>query len=165
VIVLFYIAVALIGATVHRWRDRQPRSPRRTVEIYLLWWLAVVLGLGGIVGGIYHLVDGKDLAEQIGFTNGDGGFQTEVGFGDIAVGAICFLAIWFRGNWWLAALIAAAISLWGDGFGHIHQMVANDNHDPDNTGFILWTDFISPAVGLVLYALMKRFERTEPAAA
>jgi hypothetical protein len=162
-IFVFYAVVALAGATIHLWRDKQPRSRRRTLEVYLVWWLAVTIGVGGIVGGLYHLFDGKDIAEQIGFTRGDGGFQTEVGFGDIAVGAIAFLGIWLRGNWWLAALIAAAISLWGDAYGHVYQAIEYDNHDPDNTGPVLYADLIYPFVGLVLYALWRR-AGSEPAA-
>ncbi|MGH2981835.1 MAG: DUF6790 family protein [Solirubrobacterales bacterium] len=158
-IFVFYAVLALAGATIHRWRDRQPRSHERTLEIYLVWWLAVTIGVGGIVGGLYHLFDGKDIAEQIGFTRGDGGFQTEVGFGDIAVGTIAFMGIWFRGKWWLAALIAAAISLWGDTYGHIYQAIEHGNRDVDNTGPVLFADFLYPLVGLALYALHDRLSR------
>ena len=155
-IFVFWVVVALIGATIHRWRDKQSRSHERTLEIYLLWWLVVALGLAGMVGGLYHLFDGKDIAEQIGYTRGDGGFQDEVGFGDLAIGTIGFLCIWFRGNFWLAVLIAAAIALWGDAYGHLHQEAVNDNHDPDNTGAVLYYDILVPLIGLVLYALLTR---------
>lgn len=155
-IFIFWIAVALIGATIHNWRDKKGGGRGRTLEIYLMWWLAIAIGLAGIVGGLYHLFDGKEIAEEIGYTRGDGGFQDEVGFGDIAIGTIAFLGIWFRGGFWLAALIAAAISLWGDGYGHLHQEAVNDNHDPDNTGIVLYTDFLVPLIGLALYWLMRR---------
>jgi hypothetical protein len=156
VVFAFWIVLALVGATIHRWRDKQPRSRRRTLEIYLVWWLAVAIGVGSIVGGLFHIFDGKQIAEEIGFTRGDGGFQFENAMGDIAIGTIAFLCIWFRGNFWLAVLIAAAISLWGDAYGHIHQEVVNDNHDPDNTGAVLYSDILSPLVGLILYGLMRR---------
>ena len=162
-IFVFWAVLALAGATIHRWRDKQPRSRGRTLEIYLLWWLAVALGLAGIVGGLYHLFDGKEIAEEIGYTRGDGGFQDEVGFADLAIGTIGFLSIWFRGNFWLAVLIVAAISLWGDAYGHIHQEVVNDNHDPDNTGAVLYYDIAAPLIGLVLYGLMRRAGGGEPA--
>jgi len=153
---IFWPLLALIGATIHRWRDQQPPSTGRTLEIYLLWWLVVAIGIGGIIGGLFHLLDGKSTAEQIGYTRGDGGFQTEVGFGDLAIGVLAVLGIWFRGGFWLATLIALAISFWGDGYGHIHQEVVNNNHDPDNTGAVLYADFIVPFVGLALWALMRR---------
>jgi hypothetical protein len=61
--------------------------------------------------------------------------------------------------WWLAALVAAAISLWRDAYGHIHQAIEYDNHDPDNTGVVLYTDIIYPLIGIVLYALWWRARR------
>ena len=163
-IFFFYALVALAGATIHLWRDKEPRSRRRTLEIFLVWWLAVTIGIAGIVGGLYHLLDGKGIAEEIGFTRGDGGFQTEVGFADLAIGTIALLGIWFRGNWWLAALIAAAISLWGDAYGHVHQAIEFNNRDPDNFGPVIGADLIYPFVGLVLYALWRRADTDSPRA-
>jgi hypothetical protein len=61
--------------------------------------------------------------------------------------------------YWLAVLIVVTISLWGDGYGHIHQEVVHDNHDPDNTGPVLYTDFLYPLIGIVLYALWWRARR------
>lgn len=160
-IFVFWAAIALVGATIHRWRDKEPRSPRRTAEIYLLWWLVVALGVAAVFGGVFHLVDQEDTAKMIGFTNGDGGFQAEVGFADIAFGVVCILSIWFRGNWWLCALVAITIAYWGDGFGHIHQQVTNDDYAPDNGGLLLISDFLAPAIGLALYAIMKKLGRDE----
>lgn len=162
-IFIFWIVLALLVATVHRWRDKERQTRARTPEIYLLWWLVIAIGAAGIVGGLFHVFDGKQIAEEIGFTRGDGGFQFENAMGDIAIGTIAVLCFWFRGNFWLAVLIAAAISLWGDGYGHVHQAIEYDNHDPDNTGIVLYTDFIVPAVGLIFYALFRRACGGQPA--
>jgi hypothetical protein len=51
VIFVFWVVLALVVATIHRWRDKQPRSRARTLEIYLLWWLVIAIGLGNVVGG------------------------------------------------------------------------------------------------------------------
>src|SRR4051794_3504357 len=75
---------------------------RRTLGIWLaavsslIWWIVVTLGVAGIVGACFHLFDGPAIAREIGFTRGDGGFQTEVGFADLALGVVAVLAIWFR---------------------------------------------------------------------
>jgi hypothetical protein len=156
VIFIFWIVLALVVATIHRWRDKEPHSRARTLEIYLLWWLVIAIGAGEIVGGLFHVFDGKQIAEEIGFTRGDGGFQFENAMADIAIGTIAVLGFWFRGTFWLAVLIAVTISWWGDGYGHIHQAIEYDNHDPDNTGVVLYSDFIVPAVGLILYFLFRR---------
>ena len=156
-IYVFYALVALLGAGLQLWRHPGERAPGRAIEVVLLWWIVVTIGVAGIVGGLLHLLDGASIAKEIGFTRGDGGFQTEVGFGDLALGLAAVLCIWFRDRYWLAILVVAAVSLWGDAYGHIHQEAVNDNHDPDNTGAVLYADILFPLVGLALYAARERF--------
>ncbi len=151
-----YALVALVGAGVHLWRHSEDRGPERALGVVLGWWIVVAFGVSGIIGGLFHLLDGPGIAEEIGFTRGDGGFQTEVGFGDVALGVAAVLCIWIRDRYWLAVLVVATISLWGDAYGHIHQAVVNDNHDVDNTGPILYTDIVFPLVGIALYAARER---------
>ncbi|HET8638839.1 MAG TPA: DUF6790 family protein [Solirubrobacterales bacterium] len=158
-IYVLYVLVALVGAAVHIWRHPGQRGTEAVVETFLLWWIVVTIGVAGIVGALFHLFDGPAVAREIGFTRGDGGFQTEVGFGDLALGVAAVLCIWIRDRYWLAILIVAAISLWGDAYGHIHQAIVNDNHDPDNTGPVLYSDILVPLVGLLLYGARERLRR------
>jgi hypothetical protein len=163
VIYVFYALIALIGAGVHLWRHPGASGPERTLGVVLGWWIVVTFGVSGIIGGLFHLLDGPGVAKEIGFTRGDGGFQTEVGFGDVALGVGAVLCIWFRDRYWLAILVVGTISLWGDAYGHIHQAVVNDNHDVDNTGPILYTDILFPLVAIVLYAARERVRRRSAA--
>lgn len=158
-IYVVYALVPLVGAGIHLWRHPQQRTRERGLEIFLLWWIVVTIGVAGIVGGLFHLFDGPDVAKEIGFTRGDGGFQTEVGFGDLALGVAAVLCIWVRDRYWLAILIVASISLWGDAYGHIHQAVVNDNHDIDNTGPVLYADILFPLIALLLYGYRERLRR------
>jgi hypothetical protein len=118
--------------------------------------VVVGVGIGSVFGSMFHFFDQVDAAKNIGFTNGDGGFQTEVGFGDLALGVIGILCIWFRDRFLLAAVLVVSIMYLGDAYGHIHQMVVNDNHARDNTGLVLWSDFIQPLVAIALYVLRER---------
>jgi hypothetical protein len=156
VIYIVYALVAVLGTAVHLWRHPTDRATHRAVEVGLIWWIVVTIGIAGIVGAGFHLFDGPAIAQEIGFTRGDGGFQTEVGFGDLALGVVAVLAIWFRDRFLLAVVIVAAISLWGDAYGHIHQAAINDNHDPDNTGPVLYADILFPLVAVTLYAVRER---------
>ena len=157
-IYVVYLLVAVIGAAIQILREGRPEASR-TVEIAIVWWIVVMIGVAGIVGGLFHIFDGPAIAKEIGFTRGDGGFQTEVGFGDLGLGIAAVLCIWIRDRFMLAVLIVAAVSLWGDAYGHIHQAVVNDNHDPDNTGPVLYTDVLVPLVGLGLYGMRERLGR------
>lgn len=158
-IYVLYALVALAGAGIRLLRHLAERRPAQAVEVVLLWWIVVTIGVAGIVGGLFHLFDGASIAREVGFTRGDGGFQTEVGFGDLALGVAAMLCIWFRDRYWLAIVVVATISLWGDAFGHIHQEIVNDNHDPDNTGPVLYADIVVPLVALALYIARERLSR------
>jgi hypothetical protein len=153
---LFFAAIALIGAAIHHHRDSQPRSAARTFEIFLVWWMVVAVGVAAIFGAMFHFFDGPTTAREIGFTNGDGGFQTEVGFADLAIGVLGVLCARFRDGFLLAAVLAVSISYLGDAYGHLHQTAIHDNHARDNTGLLLWSDFIVPLVAIAFYALRQR---------
>jgi hypothetical protein len=153
---LVFAAIALIGAAIHRHRDSRPRSAARTLEIFLIWWMVVAVGIAAIFGSMFHFFDGPDTAREIGFSDGDGGFQTEVGFADLAIGVLGVLCARFRDGFLLAAVVAVSICYLGDAYGHLHQAAIHDNHAPDNTGLTLWADFIAPLVAIVLYSLWRR---------
>jgi len=160
---IFFSAIALIGAAIHLHRDDEPRTRARTLEIFLVWWMVVAVGIGSTFGAMFHLFDGPDVAAEIGYTNGDGGFQTEVGFGDLALGVVGILCAFFRDRFLLAAVIVLSVSYLGDAYGHLHQEAVNDNHDPDNTGLLLVADFVQPLVAIALYGLRERaLRRTGP---
>jgi hypothetical protein len=163
---LFFAAIALIGAAIHAHRGSQLRSTARTLEIFLIWWMVVAVGIAAIFGAMFHFFDGPDTAREIGYTNGDGGFQTEVGFADLAIGVLGVLCARFRDGFLLAAVIAVSICYLGDAYGHLHQAAIHDNHAPDNTGLVLWADFIAPLVAIGLYAASRRTQaaRTRPSA-
>jgi hypothetical protein len=157
---LFFAAIALIGAAVHIHRDSQPPSRARSFEILLVWWMVVAVGVAAIFGAMFHFFDGADTAREIGYTNGDGGFQTEVGVADLAIGVLGILCARFRDGFLLAAVIAVSIAYLGDAYGHLHQAAIHDNHSPDNTGLVLWADFIAPLVAIGLYAVSHRVSVT-----
>lgn len=158
---LFFSAIALIGAAIHLHRDKQPRSAARTLEVLLVWWMVVGVGVGSIFGAMFHLFDGPDTAREIGYTNGDGGFQTEVGFADLAIGVLGVLTFRYRDGFLLAAIVAVSICYLGDAYGHVHQAAIHDNHAPDNGGLLLASDVIQPLVAVGLYALLQRAKRVE----
>ena len=116
----------------------------------------VAIGIPGLVAAGLHLFDGPALAAEIGFTRGDGGFQTEVGFADLAIGIAAVGCVWFRDRYWLAVIVMATIFLMGDAYGHVHQWIENDNDDPDNTGLVLYADVLVPLVVISLYAIRER---------
>ncbi|MCK8669523.1 hypothetical protein M1M07_00135 [Rhodococcus sp. HM1] len=149
------VIIALIGAFIHSRRRRHDAGPATTIDIFLVWWLAVAVGVSSVVGAGYHLLDGPATAELIGYTRGDGGFQFENAMGDLAIGIAGIMCIWFRGYFWLATLTVMSVQYLGDAAGHFYYWIAEGNTKPGNIGPPLWFDIILPVVGWVLYALSR----------
>jgi hypothetical protein len=157
---LILTVLAPIGAWIHLRRHPEPRSRERSLRTFLLWWLVVPIGLAGVLGAAYHVFDGPAIAEEIGFTRGDGGFQFENAMGDLAIGVTGLLCLRFRNPaFWLAVLLVTAIQYYGDAYGHVYQWIENDNTKQGNVGPPLWLDLIVPTVGLALYAAHQRATR------
>ena len=87
-------------------------------------------------------------------------FEWEVGWGDIAIGVLGVGCAWrhFRDGWMTAAVVALAISFWGDAIGHIMQLVAHDNHAPDNV-WAIPADIGGPLLALILLVLYRSGQR------
>lgn len=159
---LLFILAALAGAAIHLLRHRgEVRGGGEVAEVLLRYWLGIAVGVGAIVGALFHIFDGREIAEQICFTRGDGGFQFENAMGDLAIGVAGFMCLFIRDTkFWLAVVVVVTIQYWGDAYGHVYQMIVNDNHCEDNTGLVLWADIWTPLVAIVLYVLMRRGQRS-----
>lgn len=159
--IAFWIVVALIGAGIHLWRHREQRGTAAVSRVLLMYWLGIAIGVASVFGAAFHVFDAKETAEGIGFVpwnpTGTGAFQFENAMGDLAIGVAGLLCFWIRDlKFWLAVVIVATIQFWGDAYGHVYQMVEYDNHEPNNSGAILWIDILNPVILIVLYWLTVR---------
>ena len=155
---LIMFVMAALAFLVHLAVSRN-RSKKRVVELALAYLLGGVLGLGSIAAGVFHLIDGPATAARIGWAAGSP-FQVEVGVADVALGTICFLCIFIRGNFVLAALIAQSIFLFGCMAGHIRNWAESGNAAAYNIGSsIIFSDLILPLLAIGLYLASRYLER------
>lgn len=154
---LVVVAVlALVGAALHWARKRRHvRYPAAMADTFLVWWLAVAVGVGSLVGACAHLFDGPATAEMIGYTRGDGGFQFENAMGDLAIGVAGVLCVWFGGHFWLAVIIIMSIQFLGDAGGHLYYWLAQGDTEPGNVGPVLYLDFLEPILAWALYLVSR----------
>lgn len=147
-----FVALAVVAATVHLLASSERRSRQRIAEVFLLHWFSVAIGLAGVFEFAGHTFLADRVAASIGWPAGNP-FQQEVAIADLALGVLGILCIFIRGNFWLATTVAVTVMLWGDAAGHIVQIVRHGNHYAGNTGAILWTAILIPAVaiGLLIY--------------
>ena len=148
---IFFFIVSLIVAAVNLYRDKEPRTRTRIVQIFLLWILVIDIGIGLVFGFIGHTVFADRTAASIGWPAGNP-FQTEVAIANLAFGTLGILCYWFRGQFWTATVIGASVWLLGDAVGHIYQIIVAQNYAPNNAGAALF--FQAIGVPLILIALL-----------
>jgi Family of unknown function (DUF6790) len=158
VVPLIFPLAALVGAVVQLFVQRQPRTRARVLEVVLRWLLVVAVGVEGIVSLLLHTLDARATANMIGFPP-DNPFQWEVAFADATLGVLGIICLWRRDFWW-PTVIATTVYLWGCAWGHIYQLVVNDNHQPGNAGAVLYLDLLVPLALLVLMLLYTRAHDT-----
>jgi hypothetical protein len=154
-VVLFVIA--FIGAAVQIALQKQPRTPERILEVCFVWLAVIAIGVGSIFSALAHLFAPAQTAQSIGWATSP--FQRENAFGDLGYGVLGLLCIWLRGNFWEATVIMSSISLLGDAYGHIYELVVNHDYAPNNTGALLAMDIVVPVTAIVLLMLLRLAQR------
>jgi hypothetical protein len=160
---MFFICilfVTLAGAIIHLARTpTNQRSSKRVVEIFLLYFLCVQWGFGGILTALPHIIVPDYIAEYIGWPAGSP-FQLELGFASLGLGVLGALCIWLRGTFWLAPAIGFPIFLYGAAYVHLRDIAAHGNLSPGNAGIPLVFDLLIPTIVLglcVAYARLGGF--------
>ncbi|MGD9531724.1 DUF6790 family protein [Pseudonocardia sp.] len=159
-------AVVIVGFLAHLTLDRSPirRTAGRTYELAALW-LIVGMGAFNLWAGFGHTgPTSAEVAASIGYAPSM--FQWEIGWADIALGVLGVLCVRAvnRGRWTDATLVALTVSFFGDGIGHIMQLVAHGNVAPNNV-WAIPTCFLVPSLSILFVALARRHGTYTPGAA
>ncbi|MEZ4664819.1 MAG: DUF6790 family protein [Caldilineaceae bacterium] len=158
-----FVALIPLAALVYLWRDEQPRTRQRVLEIFLLYFLVLGYGFGSIWGFVGHFFMADSIAQDIGWAVGSP-FQIELAFYHLGFGVVGVLAWWMRDHLWTALALGKSIFLYGAAYVHIRDIILFDNWAPSNAGFeILYlSDLILPTVILILFAMYRRAEHAHP---
>jgi hypothetical protein len=152
-----FVLLIPVAALIHLWREQQPRTHKRTLEIFLLYFLVVGYGFGSIWGFVGHMFLSDQIAQDIGWATGSP-FQLELAFYHLGVGVVGILAWWIRDHLWTALILVKTIFLYGAAYVHIRDIILFNNYAPSNAGFeILYlSDLILPTVILMLFIAYRR---------
>ncbi|MFH1683699.1 MAG: DUF6790 family protein [Candidatus Margulisiibacteriota bacterium] len=154
---LFLLTVSFIAIVIHSLLMKE-RTAKKVVEVALLYLLVINFGLGSLISGFAHIFMGPQTAAMIGWPAGSP-FQYEVGVADMAFGFICFLCLFFRGSFWLAAILAESFFLLGCMIGHLRSLVESGNLAAYNIGpNIIISDLIMPFVLIGLYIMYRKMK-------
>ena len=129
----------------------------RIVEIFLLSFLVISVGIGSIWAFIGHAFLPAQVAANIGWPVSP--FQLEVAFANLAVGVLGILCYWIRDNFWTATVISSSIFLLGDAYGHIVNIVLFANNASGNSGSVLYMDIFGPIILIALLIIYKRMQK------
>lgn len=153
--VQFLIIIA--GVAFHLMRNKQDRSLTGVFEALIPWVFFAFVGFGGVQGFFFHAFAADMTAELIGWPTGNP-FQFEVAVANLSYGALGLLSLHYRGNFWLATTAAYTVFLWGDAYGHIYQIIVNNNREPGNAGFVLYADILIPVILIAMLLIHRRVQ-------
>ena len=144
-----FIIITIIGAVLHLFLSKAPKTKNRIFEVFLLWFLFIIVGIGSIWAFVGHVFMSSTIAALIGWPAGNP-FQLEVGVANLSYGILGLLCLKFRDNFWMATVIAVSIFYLGAGYIHITNIMQTGNTAPGNAGFALFVDIIIPIVLICL---------------
>jgi len=151
------IVVTIISIIVHLLGTRNRERKETLLELIAIY----TIGLSGwfsISSGIFgHIIYADEVAKGIGWPL-NSGFQMELAFAAIGIGLIGGIGFWKR-SFWLPFIIAKTTFMWGAGITHIIHMVQKNNFSANNTGIVVYWDFLLPLILIVLYTLYRREQK------
>lgn len=159
----FWLSIPLLamGDLAQRGRLHDRTEVLRTLLTHLL-----VLGIGvsswwGFVG---HYFMSDAVAASVGWGTGSP-FQLELAFYHLGFGIVGMMCLWYRGDFWLAALIPICVFALGAASIHVTDYVRHGNTAPGNWGFaMLFGDVIIPVAMLSLLWMHRRHGSPDPLA-
>jgi len=145
-----FASVPLLGAVIHFFLGKKPKSLNRITELLLLWYLGVGIGVGSLFSGLAQVLSPEMVAQSTGWPYSP--FLREVGFANISYGILGLLAVRFR-NFWAPAIIAYTIFMWGAAAGHIYEIQQTANLSAGNAGAVLYLDILMPLFLIILLVI------------
>lgn len=154
---VFMLTLSLAAILIHVAVMKQ-RTTAKIVEVILMYLLVIAVGAGALIAGFMHVFHGPATAKMIGWPPGSP-FQYEVGVADMAFGLIGVLCLFIRGTFWLAAIVANSVFLFGCMIGHIRSMIEAGNLAAYNIGpNIVLSDLVLPLSLIGLYWVHARLK-------
>ena len=149
---ILYIVLPLILGQIHV-RGKK-LSKQQKVEIFLVYFLAISVGVQGIIAGYLQIFHSDFIASYVGWQ--DTPFLREVGMANLSFAVLGIASIWIKGHWRTATGIGWGIYLWLAALGHIVSYFASDVMSYGNTGPTLWSDILLPLAVFILLGMRKR---------
>jgi hypothetical protein len=150
---IIMLTITILIILIHIALTRKTRNISNILEIILLDYFIIAVGIGQTMAGLEHIFNGPAIARGIGWAPGSP-FQYEVGVANIAIGIAALLSFWFRGTYWLAIAIIGGVFGIGAGIGHIHDLITTGNTAVYNAGPMLYLNDLALPVLLIILVVI-----------
>jgi hypothetical protein len=130
--VFLFTLLPVIAAAIAIRFDTQIKSRSQRMETYLVYLFGLGVAGGGIGGFFGHMFLSDYIAESVGWPAGSP-FQLEMGFANLAIGLLGFIAITRRDGFREATVMAAAVISVGASVVHFIDIFETGNLAPGNT--------------------------------
>ena len=150
------LLVTVIVAVLNLFLSKVPKTKNRVFELFLLWFLVITVGIGGIWNFIDHVFVADMTVALI-----ENPFQFEVGIANLSLGILGLLCWKLRNSFWTATGIAFFTFYVGTAYGHIVTILQTGQLE--NAGFSIWMwDVIIPVlIPIALIRLLISYKMTK----
>lgn len=149
---LLPLLLALLQARL----DRGAQDRLWKIEVFLIYLFVLGVGAGGLSGFFGHVFAPDAIADSIGWERGSP-FQQEMGFANLSLGVLGFVAATRRDGFREATVVAVSVLAVGASVVHILDIIATGNLAPGNSIQIL-PNLLRPALLIPLLAMSRREE-------
>jgi len=122
-------------------------------RIFLLYFVVILIGFGGIWNFIGHTVLADTVAAGIGWPTGSP-FQIELAFYTLGSGIAALMAVWLRGHMITALVITKSVFWYGAAYVHLKDVIVYQNYNRLNIGSTLVGDIIFPTIFLAMLVII-----------
>lgn len=151
--VFLFTLLPVIAAFIANRFDSQIKTRNRRMETYLVYLFGLGVAGGGIGGFFGHMFLSDFIADSVGWPTGSP-FQLEMGFANLAIGFLGFVAIARRDGFREATVMAATILSVGASVVHFIDIFQTGNLSPGNTVQNI-SNLLKPAL-LIVFLLASR---------
>jgi hypothetical protein len=127
-----------------------------TTEVCLIYLFVLGVGGGGLGGFFGHIFAADAVAESIGWAKGSP-FQQEMGFANLTLGILGFVAAGRRDGFREATVVALSVLAVGASAVHFADIIESGNLAPGNSIQILG-NLLKPALLVPLLVMSRRAE-------
>lgn len=141
------LALGIIGFFIHLMVSKQPKSPAKIAELFLLYQMIFSVSLSSFLAFFGLSFMTEFVAKYSGWSSSR--FEELLGNVNFSYGILGLLAIWIRGHFWTAIVLGQSIWLMADAGTHMLDIFEHQNYTPGNAGVPLYTDILIPVVLLI----------------